>query len=120
MSSELIHRQKYEGFRADAEVYAQFTPTRIEAYFQASFHLIETVASRQNIHIDMHRRVRRILEANTELFDAHTEVVWRAFQRLENNIRPGQVYGGAINGPQLREAQQLFYQIEQICLEVLR
>jgi len=119
MSSELIHRQKYEGFRADAEVHAQFVPTRIEAYFQASFHLIETVAARQKIHIDLHGRVRRILEANPDLFDAHTETVWRAFQRLENNIRPGQVYGGAINGPRLREAQQLFYQIEQICLEVL-
>jgi hypothetical protein len=108
MSSELIHRQKYEGFRADAEVHAQFVPTRIEAYFQASFHLIETVTARQNIHIDLHGRIRRILEANPDLFDAHTEAVWRAFQRLENNIRPGQVYGGAINGPRLREGNNCF------------
>ncbi len=119
MSNEATHRQKYEGFRADAEIHAQFIPTRIEAYFQASFHLIEIVAARQNIHIDVHKRVRRILESNPDLFSAHTEVIWRAFQRLENNVRPGQIYGGAIDGPQLRETQRLFYQIEEVCLEVL-
>jgi hypothetical protein len=36
--------------------------SRIEAYFNASFHLIEAVAARIGLHIQKHQKVRSELE----------------------------------------------------------
>ena len=115
MSTIETHKKKFEMFKADAENEQISTPTRIEAYFNASFHLIELCAATKGIHINKHQMVRRTVENQEDIFKEHTEDVWRAFQELENQIRPGQIYGGAINGEKLRRAKALFEKIERLC-----
>jgi len=46
--------------------------------------------------------------------------VWRAFQRIENQIRPGQLYEGKINGEAVEDTEKNFREIEEICLKLLR
>ena len=53
------------------------------------------------------------------IFKEDTETVWRAFQTIENQIRPGQEYGGKINGEELRRAKSLFEEIRKICNKAL-
>ncbi|MEW6009505.1 MAG: hypothetical protein AB1629_07730 [Candidatus Omnitrophota bacterium] len=115
MASFDIHKEKYTMFKRDAENEENSIPTRIEAYFNASFHLIESRVSKFGIHIDKHQNVRTILEKNHQIFRDDTEQVWRAFQEIENQIRPGQIYGGAINGKKLSRTIELFWIIETIC-----
>ena len=59
-----------------------------------------------------------MLEKNHQIFKENTERVWRAFHEIENQIRPGQIYGGAINGKKLSRTIELFQVIETICGEV--
>jgi hypothetical protein len=112
-----IHKEKYTMFKRDAEDEENSIPTRIEAYFNASFHLIESRASNFGIHIDKHQNLRTILEKNHQIFREDTERLWRAFQEIENQIRPGQIYGSAINGKKLNRTIELFRIIETICGE---
>lgn len=112
-----IHKEKYTMFKRDAEDKENSIPTRIEAYFNASFHLIESRTSNFGIHIDKHQNVRTMLEKNHQIFRDDTERVWRAFQEIENQIRPGQIYGGAINGKKLNRTIELFRIIETVCGE---
>lgn len=112
-----IHKEKYLMFKRDAEDKENSIPTRIEAYFNASFHLIELRASESGIHIDKHQSVRTMLEKNNQIFKEDTERAWRAFQEIENQIRPGQIYGGVINGKKLNRTIELFKIIETICGE---
>ena len=79
--------------------------------------LIEACAARHNVHIHKHQRVRSILEENPEVFEGKTDAIWRAFQKIENQIRPGQIYGGKMDGKALQKAKKLFEEIEEICLE---
>ncbi len=102
-------------FKRDAEYKANSYPIRIEAYFYASFHLIEAMAAKKGLHIDKHQKVRQKLEKNPQIFEDRTEGVWRAFQEIENQIRPGQIYGGAIDGKKLRRTKELFEEIEKLC-----
>lgn len=118
MSGFDIHKEKYIMFKHDAENEENSIPTRIESYFSASFHLIETKASKSGIHINKHQDVRTALEKNRKIFGEDTEQVWRAFQEIENQIRPGQIYGGAINGKKLKRTKELFQLIENICGEI--
>jgi hypothetical protein len=120
MPSAEVHRQKYEDFRADAEREENSIPIRIEAYFHSLFHLIELVVVQWGIHINQHQFVRRELEGHPEIFGERTRPVWEGFQEIENRIRPGQVYGGRVNGENLRRTQEIYAQVEAICLEVLR
>lgn len=90
-------------------------PTRIEALFEAAFHLIEAVAAKHRIHVNKHKLVRDFLEHNAAIFGENTESVWRAFQEIENQIRPGQAYGGAIDGEALKRAKELVGIIREIC-----
>jgi len=92
---------------------------KIEAYFYASFHVIESVNAKHAVHINKHQNTRRILEENKKIFGHDNELIWRAFQEIENQIRPGQVYGGSINGDKLKRARKLFQKIENICIGVL-
>jgi hypothetical protein len=120
MSSYEKHLEKYEMFLKDARNETVSEPTRIEAIFEACFHLIEAVAAKNSIHINKHQLVRNILENNKEIFRENTENLWRAFQEIENQIRPGQVYGGAVNGEALKRAFELLNTIKDICNKILR
>lgn len=120
MSSFEVHKRKYEMFLKDARNEQNSEPTRIEAFFEAMFHLIETVAAKRRVHINKHKLVRIILEQDKNIFGEATEKVWRAFQEIENQIRPGQAYGGAINGEALKRTMELASTIQKICQECLK
>ena len=120
MTSFAIHKEKYMMFKADAANEANSIPIRIEAYFYACFHLIEAIAAKKGIHIEKHQKVRSMLERNHQIFRGDTEKVWRAFQEIENQIRPGQIYGGLIDGKKLRRTKELFEIIEKGCEDALK
>lgn len=120
MASLTIHLEKYRLFRKDASNEDNSIPTRIEAIFEACFHLIEACMAKNGLHINKHQRVRSMVISNSDVFGEDCESVWRAFQELENQIRPGQVYGGKIDGPQLERAQRLMKKVETVCNIVLR
>jgi len=112
------HIEKYRLFKKDAENKTVSHMTRIEAYFFASFHLIEAVMAKNDKHINKHTMVRSVLTED-DVFKGDTEKVWKGFQTLENQIRPGQEYGGKINGEELERAKELFEEIRKICNGVL-
>lgn len=118
MSNFDSHKEKYEMFSRDAEHDEISIPLRIEAYY-ASFHLVEAMAAKKGLHIEKHQKVRSFLEKSNKLIGNDTEKVWRAFHEIENQLRPGQIYGGQINGQKLARTQELFSIIESICLEAL-
>lgn len=118
MASSETHYKKYEKFKQEAEREDSFIPSRIENYFEATFHLIEYIVSKTGIHINKHQNVRRELEANPKIFGDDTKSVWADFQEMENRIRPGQVYGAAINGKNLKRVQEIFKRIETICMRL--
>ena len=89
MASVEIHQTKYEIFKHDAENPDVSSPLRIEAYFYASFHRIESVVAAFGIHINRHQHVRRVLEAQPDIFGTETRTIWSAFQELETRIRRG-------------------------------
>ncbi len=120
MSSFEIHLRKYELFKKDAENKDNSSMTRIEAHFEASFHLIDACAALFDIHINKHQDIRRIIEENEQVFGKDTYIIWNKFQELENKIRPGQAYGGRINGEQLKNAEAITKTIFDICHEVIR
>ena len=109
------HKEKYEMFKNDALNEDISIPLRIEAYFYAAFHLIESLAAQIGLHIEKHQKVRSFLEKNHELVGDETDKLWRSFREIEQNLRPGQVYGGQINGQKLTRARELFELIEAIC-----
>jgi hypothetical protein len=115
MSSFEIHIRKYRMFLKDATNEQNSEPTRIEAFFEAAFHLIEAVTAEHRIHINKYKLVRDVLELNKGVFGENTEKVWRAFQEIENQIRPGQAYGGAINGEALERTRELVEAIRSLC-----
>lgn len=115
MSSHEIHTKKYGMFFKDAENEKNSEPTRIEAYFEASFHAIEAASAQHKVHINKHQLVRNLLEKHDKIFGEDTEKIWRAFQEIENQIRPGQAYGGAVNGEALRRTQELASLIIKLC-----
>ena len=119
MSAFTTHIEKYKMFKKDAENETVSHPTRIEAYFAASFQLIEACTAKHNLHMNKHQLARPFLEQEEHIFGKLTEKVWRAFQTIENQIRPGQEYGGKINGPALRRAEEKFEEIKEVCREVL-
>ena len=112
------HIEKYELFKKDAENETVSHPTRITSYFEAAFHVLEAVAAKHELHINKHQKVRSVLEQK-KIFEGDTEIVWRNFQLLENQIRPGQAYGGKINGEELARAKEVFDIIEKICKDAL-
>ncbi len=75
MGAYEIHAEKYRQFKQDAERAENSTPIRIEAYFYALFHLIESVVASAGVHINQHRHMRRELEANTDIFGENTRKV---------------------------------------------
>jgi uncharacterized protein (UPF0332 family) len=120
MASHDIHLQKYKLFKRDAENEENSIPTRIEAIFEACFHLIEACMAKDGLHINKHSNVRSMITGHESVFGEDSEAVWRAFQELENQIRPGQVYGGRIDGPQLQQVQDIMKRIERVCNTILQ
>jgi len=118
MASFEKHMEKYRLFKKDAENETVSHMSRIEAYFMASFHLIEAVMAKNEKHINKHTMLRPVL-TKEDIFGKNTETVWRDFQIIENQIRPGQEYGGKINGEELKRAKGLFEEIKKLCEEVL-
>jgi uncharacterized protein (UPF0332 family) len=119
MTSFEKHIKKYKLFKKDAENETVSHMSRIEACFFASFHLIEAVMANHNMHINKHTMLRSVL-AKDEIFKEDTETVWKSFQTIENQIRPGQEYGGKINGEELKRAKELFKRIEEVCDKFLK
>lgn len=119
MSNFERHMEKYGLFKKDAENDAVSHPTRIEAYFAAAFQLIEACMAKHSLHINKHQMVRAILTQEKDVFKNDTETIWRKFQLLENQIRPGQEYGGKINGEELERAKEAFEEIRKICEKIL-
>lgn len=76
--------------------------------------------AKDGLHINKHSEVRSMITEHVDVFGENSDTVWRAFQELENQIRPGQVYGGRINGPQLKRAQDVMQRIENVCNTVLQ
>lgn len=120
MSSFEVHIEKYNLFKKDAENETVSHPSRIEAYFAAAYQLIEACMAKYGLHINKHQMVRTILSQEERVFNSDTETVWRRFQLLENQIRPGQSYGGKINGEELKRAEQVFEEIKKICEKALK
>jgi hypothetical protein len=120
MSSFEIHKEKYKLFKKDAENETVSHPSRIEAYFAAAFQLIESCMAKYDLHINKHQMVRAVLTQEEKAFQSDTDAVWRKFQLLENQIRPGQAYGGKINGEELKRAKQTFEEIEKICEKLIK
>lgn len=118
MASFEKHMEKYELFKKDAENETVSHMSRIEAYFMASFHLIEAVMAKNEKHINKHTMLRSVL-TKENIFGDNTETIWRDFQTIENQIRPGQEYGGKINGEELKRAKELFEEIKKLCEVVL-
>src|SRR3989344_2847689 len=120
MSTFEIHSKKYSLFKKDAENEDNSPMTRIDAYFEACFHLIDECAALFNVHINKHQNVRKIAEENNEIFGENTSLIWNKFQELENKIRPGQAYGGRINGEQLKKTEEIAKIIFDICDDIIR
>jgi hypothetical protein len=119
MGDQENHYRLFEKFRTDAQNDSLFEGTRVEAYFLAAYHLIEACAAKHRVHINKHQKVRSALEDNGFIFNEKTEAVWRAFQTIENQLRPRFSYGFSWTEKDLKEVLANFKTIETICLEVL-
>ena len=77
------------------------------------------VCARFKVHIDTHKNVRRVVLSNMEIFKENAEAIYTNFEVLEKMIRPGQVYGGPINGKNLEKTKKIFETLEKICQRVI-
>ncbi len=119
MGSMNNHMELYGKFKKDAENENNYEGTRVEAYFLAAFHLIEACAAEERVHINKHQRVREVLEENTFIFEKDTENVWRAFQRIENQLRPKFAYALTWTNEDMKDVKKNFKDIEKFCLKVV-
>ncbi|MHA1264895.1 MAG: hypothetical protein ACTSRS_06625 [Candidatus Helarchaeota archaeon] len=115
MGSSKNHFLKYQDFKKEAEK-STYIPSKIENYFLAAYHLIESIFATQNIHTDLHKKIFKMLKSHPDLFGANTFNLMNAFRRIERDLRPGVTYGSKENGEKLKETQELFNLIETICL----
>lgn len=118
MAQSDAHLERYKRFRSDALRNEISEELRVEAFFLAAFHLIDSYAARQSVHIGKHQNVRKELEANDRIFGPKTAEVWKAFQELETRIRPKFVYGARWTAKDFERAKLLFESIELLCREV--
>ncbi|MHA1439420.1 MAG: hypothetical protein ACTSPD_17755 [Promethearchaeota archaeon] len=113
------HKKLYQNFKKDAENEDNSETSRAELYFLSIFHLIETCAAKQRIHINKHHKVRKMLEENPTIFENQTEAVWRLFQNIENRLRPKFTYGFSWNSDDFNKLKEFYYDLEKICLTVI-
>ncbi|HLF06810.1 MAG TPA: hypothetical protein VI893_06540 [Thermoplasmata archaeon] len=114
------HREKYRSFKADAERKENSVEIRAEAYFLASYHLVDACAARHNVHIGKHQRVRSELEKNDMIFGKDTGQVWKLFQALDTAYRPKFVYGDSWSERDFVRVREVFEELETVCLKVLK
>jgi hypothetical protein len=93
MGSKDNHFKLYKMFKNDAENINNFEGTRVEAYFLSAYHLIESCAAHERVHINKHQLVRSNLTQNNFIFKENTEIIWMNFQKIENQLRPKFAYG---------------------------
>ena len=120
MGSMENHIKLYEKFKHDAGNKDIYEGTRVEAYFLASFHLIESCAAKERVHINKHQRVRITLEENRFILKENTEKVWRSFQKIENQLRPKFAYTFTWTPEDMNEVKRNFNEIEKYCKKVLQ
>ena len=117
MSEFLVHFDLYKKFKNDAENKSLFNGTRVEIYFLSAYHLIESCAAKERIHINKHQNIRAVLEENEFLFGENTVVVWRSFQIIENQLRPKFTYSISGTKADLNKIIENFKIIEKISME---
>ena len=115
MGTLKTHKDLYLKFKKDALKNGLYQGTRVEAYFLSAFHLIEACAARERIHINKHQEVRSMLEKEDQIFEKETEKAWRAFQKIENQLRPKFAYSLSWEKKDLKEIQSQYEKIEKIC-----
>ncbi|KYK27015.1 hypothetical protein AYK20_03170 [Thermoplasmatales archaeon SG8-52-1] len=119
MGSKENHFKLYEKFKNDAENINNFEGTRVEAYFLSSYHLIESCAAQERVHINKHQHVRSILTKNEFIFRDKTEKIWKNFQKIENQFRPKFAYGFSWTKTDMKNVEVCYKKIEKICLKKL-
>ena len=119
MGSYENHHELYKKFKENAMNDTLFEGTRVEAFFLSAFHLIDTCAAKKRVHINKHQKVRGELESKPFIFGEQSEVVWRAFQTIENQLRPKFAYGFSWTEKDLENVQEQYAIIEDACLKVI-
>jgi hypothetical protein len=117
MGSKDIHFKLYKKFKNDAENLDNFEGTRVEAYFLSAYHLIESCAAKERVHINKHQYVRSILTQNTFIFQEDTKTIWTNFQKIENQLRPKFAYGFTWNDEDMKTVEKCYSIIEKLCLK---
>ena len=119
MGSKENHFKLYKKFKNDAENHDNFEGTRVEAYFLSSYHLIESCAAQERVHINKHQHLRSMLTKNDFIFKDNTDEIWKNFQKIENQLRPKFAYGFSWTKTDMKNVKICFKTIEKICLEKL-
>lgn len=117
MGSKENHFKLYQQFKHDAENKENFEGTRVEAYFLSAYHLIESCAAHDHVHINKHQHVRTVLLDNIFIFKEDTERVWMNFQQIENQLRPKFTYGFSWTSKDMVTVETCYKTIEEICLK---
>ena len=118
MPSKKIHREKYRNFKKEGNK-ALFIPSKIENYFIAAFHLIESVLATKKVHVNVHKRLFQVIKSHEDLFAGTAFSVANSFRRIERDLRPGVMYGASENGRVLKEVLHELETIETLCFEIL-
>jgi len=113
------HLKLYQKFKADAIKKENFEGTRVEAYFLSAYHLIESCAAQERVHINKHQNLRTTLTNNTFIFNENTESVWTNFQKIKNQLRPKFTYGFSWTASDMEMVESCYKTIETICLKKL-
>ena len=119
MGSKDNHFKLYQKFKNDAENINNFEGTRVEAYFLSAYHLIESCAAQERVHINKHQHVRPTLTKNEFIFGNNTDKIWKNFQKIENQLRPKFAYGFSWTEKDMITVETCYNTIEKICLKKL-
>ncbi len=120
MSTFNTHKELYLKFKQDAARVELYAGTRVEAYFLSAYHLIEAVAALKRVHINKHQKVRSVLQVEEHIFEKDTEALWKAFQRIENQLRPKFAYSIGWLKKDLEEVGLEYGNIEDIALRKIK
>lgn len=119
MGSKDNHFKLYNKFKNDAENINNFEGTRVDAYFLSAYHLIETCAAQERVHINKHQHVRSVIIKNKFIFKDDADDIWKIFQRIENQLRPKFAYGFSWTKTDMKNVEICYKKIEKICLKKL-
>jgi len=119
LGSKDNHFKLYNKFKNDAENINNFEGTRVDAYFLSAYHLIETCAAQERVHINKHQHVRSVIIKNKFIFKDDADDIWKIFQRIENQLRPKFAYGFSWTKTDMKNVEICYKKIEKICLKKL-